>query len=339
MRGSVTVTGPPGVDLALEGGDHAAAAAEHVAEAHRAVAVAWGARRAASCSASHFDAPMTLVGVAALSVEMHTRLVAPWRSARVDDVQRAEHVGADGLARVALEDRHVLVRGGVEHDLGAARVRRRRRPPRRRGCRRARSRPTSAGLEGLDRVVEVGLVVVEQHQARGLELRDLPGDLRADPAAAAGDEHTLAPRAARAPARGRWSTWSRPRRSSMSRSRTSRSRGMPCAHDVDDRSDPHGDVRAGRRRRRRAPPGAGGASGMARRIWLISCSFDDLVEVARCPSRSGRRGWCGCRSDAVVVDRDDGHEPEAGRLLHLAERGGAADARRPTTATRVPPPR
>ena len=46
-----------------------------------------------------------------------------------------------------------------------------------------------AAVEVLQRVVEVGLVVVEQHQRGGLELGDLAGDLGADPPAAPGDQH------------------------------------------------------------------------------------------------------------------------------------------------------
>ena len=55
-----------GGDLLLERGDHAAATPEHVAEPHRAVAVVQLARSSTICSASHFDAPMTLVGVGRL---------------------------------------------------------------------------------------------------------------------------------------------------------------------------------------------------------------------------------------------------------------------------------
>ena len=52
-----------GGDLAHEGRDHAAAAAEHVAEADRAVAPRRRAARASTiCSPSHFDAPITLPG-------------------------------------------------------------------------------------------------------------------------------------------------------------------------------------------------------------------------------------------------------------------------------------
>ena len=43
-----------------------------------------------------------------------------------------------------------------------------------------------------DRVVEMRLVVIEDHEGSGLELGDLPRDLRTDPSATTGDEHTLA---------------------------------------------------------------------------------------------------------------------------------------------------
>ena len=35
-----------------------------------------------------------------------------------DEVERTEHVVADGLLRAGLHERDMLVRGGVEHDLG-----------------------------------------------------------------------------------------------------------------------------------------------------------------------------------------------------------------------------
>ena len=112
-----------GRDLARERRDDAAAAAEHVAEAHRAEAVRPAATLASTiCSPTHFDAPITLAGRTALSVEMNTKRSTPTRDGRVDDVARADDVGDDRLARVVLEQRHVLVRGGVEHDLGPVAV-------------------------------------------------------------------------------------------------------------------------------------------------------------------------------------------------------------------------
>ncbi len=59
-------------DLAGERGDHAAPAAEHVAEADRAVGGSCGARASTICSARRLDAPMTLEGRTALSVEICT---------------------------------------------------------------------------------------------------------------------------------------------------------------------------------------------------------------------------------------------------------------------------
>ena len=83
--------------------------------------------------------------------------------ARVDDVERAEHIGADGLARVALQDRHVLVRGRVEDDLGAHVGEHR---FDHRGVTDVGERHLRVAPERLDRVVEVGLVVIEEHESR-----------------------------------------------------------------------------------------------------------------------------------------------------------------------------
>jgi hypothetical protein len=73
-----------GLDLLLEDRDGAAAAAEHVAEAHRHERLA-GVRVATASStmssAMRFDAPITDEGLTALSVEMLTKWETPCFSA------------------------------------------------------------------------------------------------------------------------------------------------------------------------------------------------------------------------------------------------------------------
>ncbi len=122
-------------DLPDEGRDDAAPAAEHVAEPHRAhhrPAVA--CRLRTICSANHFDAPITLAGRTALSVEIKHEALAPHAAAASTTLRGAEHVGPDGLRGVRLEHRDVLVRGGVEDHLGTVvrKTRRGRGPGRRR---------------------------------------------------------------------------------------------------------------------------------------------------------------------------------------------------------------
>ena len=80
----------------------------------------------------------------------------------------------------------MLVRGGVEHDVGLQ-------PPHERGDAVAVADvgevELGRALELTVHVVQVGLVVVEQDQAGGAQLGDLLGDLGADRAAGPGDEH------------------------------------------------------------------------------------------------------------------------------------------------------
>ena len=105
----------------------------------------------------------------------------------VDDVAGADDVGGDRLARVVLEQRHVLVRGGVEHDVGAEPV----------GRPRTRVAVADVGEHLLRRhveagggVVQVGLVVVEEDELGGLERR--PGARsRSRSSRRPGDEHSL----------------------------------------------------------------------------------------------------------------------------------------------------
>ena len=80
----------------------------------------------------------------------------------------------------------MLVRSGVEHDLGPVLLERPEHPLPLPDV--DEQRAVRGGERGGD-VVQVGLVVVEQQQSRRIELGDLPGDLRADRAAGPRDEH------------------------------------------------------------------------------------------------------------------------------------------------------
>ena len=177
------VAGHPGVgdgdraagrDLAGEGRDDAAPAAEHVAEAHRAPAGARRRRRTTTiCSPSHFErAHARCAGRTALSVEMNTRWSTPARGGARRRCAVPSTLVRDRLDRVRLEQRHVLVGGGVEDDLGPRGVEHGLAGRRGRGCRRAQLAATSGPSRWRD-VVQVGLVVVEQHQAGRVELGDL----------------------------------------------------------------------------------------------------------------------------------------------------------------------
>jgi hypothetical protein len=95
---------------------------------------------------------------------------------------------------VALQQRHVLERGGVEHDLGAALGEH---PPDRLAVAQVgqdqlgalqHGRPAQGELHG----VQGRLVPVEHHQLGRPEALELPAQLRADRAAGAGDEHPAA---------------------------------------------------------------------------------------------------------------------------------------------------
>ncbi len=84
-------------------------------------------------SAARLHAPMTLVGLTALSVEIRTKQPTPMAIGSLRGDLGAEHVVAECFAHLALQQRHVLERGGVKHDLRTrlARTRARTRPHRR----------------------------------------------------------------------------------------------------------------------------------------------------------------------------------------------------------------
>ena len=97
-----------GFDLLLEERQHAAPAAQHVAEAHAAEA----GRRVRACddscirySPTRFVAPMTELGSTALSVEMLTISSHPVASGRLGDHHRAADVVDHGLVGAEFHER------------------------------------------------------------------------------------------------------------------------------------------------------------------------------------------------------------------------------------------
>ena len=177
--------GTSGVDLALEGGDHAAPAAEHVPEPDRAV------RGAGRCTIEHdllgepLRCPHHARWFRCLVGRDEDEMRHPGVRGCVDDVGGAEDVRTHRLAGMALEDRHVLVGGGVEDDLrreldegvtqdrGIAHV----------------DEQRLDDPDVLGGVVQMRLVVIEHCESSGSELRDLAGDLGTDPSPTACHEH------------------------------------------------------------------------------------------------------------------------------------------------------
>ena len=90
-------------NLLAEQRHDAAGGAEHVAEAHRSRSASSISRAKfwQKISATRLHAPMTLVGLTALSVEISTKLPTPWRSAASATTFGAEHVVAERLRAVA----------------------------------------------------------------------------------------------------------------------------------------------------------------------------------------------------------------------------------------------
>ncbi len=62
---------------------------------------------------------MTLVGLTALSVEISTKVSQADCLGGQTQSSGSQHIVAHGLARLALQQGHVLIGGGVEHDLRA----------------------------------------------------------------------------------------------------------------------------------------------------------------------------------------------------------------------------
>ena len=192
--------GAAALDLPAEDRDHRAGRAEHVAEPHRDEPGRDVGSRSADDSTIHsqtaFDWPITFFAFAALSVEISTKRSTPASIAASTSERVPRMLFDDRLQRVRLEHRA-------------------------RACRRRRGTATSrlVALEDLphlravaavgehrDRRLELALVdelaldleerrlgLVDEHEPRGAEARELPAELGADRAAGAGDEHGLVP--------------------------------------------------------------------------------------------------------------------------------------------------
>ena len=89
-----------------------------------------------SVSAIRFEAPITLDGLTALSLEISTSAPRIRRARGVDDVLGAEHVVRDRLLEVLFHQRHVLVGGRMEDDLRPDVIEHPEHPAAGRGCRR-----------------------------------------------------------------------------------------------------------------------------------------------------------------------------------------------------------
>src|SRR5690625_366358 len=188
--------GTAGRYLAFEHGNDAAAAAEHVPEAdgHEHLPVV---RVPGGYSQEEFDHAFRgahhgsrVHGLVCRDVHEVRHPVLP---RQVHEVAAADHVVEDRFFRVQLHERHVLVRRGMEHDVGPQ-------PP------EDVVEPGTV-LDGADHAVvgDVGPVAVEfpleridgvftvpeQHEAFRVEPADLPDEFTADGAAGAGDHHPV----------------------------------------------------------------------------------------------------------------------------------------------------
>src|SRR3954468_5937790 len=141
MRSSVTVTGPPSAIWRRKIGTTEPEEPRTLPKRTVANFVSgqrcWAASTANSASA--LEAPITVAGCTALSVETSTKRLAPaspppggaGRGARgflalgppparaAGDEPGGQGVVAHGLDRIALHEADVLIRGGVEDDSGA----------------------------------------------------------------------------------------------------------------------------------------------------------------------------------------------------------------------------
>ena len=160
---------------------------------------------ATASSARRFVAPMTDDGSTALSVETRTNRSTSVVERRPHRRERPADVRVDGVGRVLLHHRHVLVGGGVEDqdrpvlredpphrleggDVGQARDELGPRSARPDGCPGvARAQEGELAVD----VVERALGPVEQDQAGRVEVVDLSGELRSDRATGSGDQDRL----------------------------------------------------------------------------------------------------------------------------------------------------
>ena len=182
-------------NLLFEQGNHAAIAAEHVAEAHRRE---HGLRRTRIVLHDHLAHALggahDRSGVHGLVGRDEREVLHAEGVRRAHHVQRAEDVVLDCLARAYLHKRHVLVGGRVEHHRWVILLEH---------LVHARLVADAADLN-VDRDVVVGakqflakhvgvvLADVEDDDAARRDLRQLAAQLTADRAAAARDKHGLA---------------------------------------------------------------------------------------------------------------------------------------------------
>ena len=118
----------------------------------------------------------------------------PARRRRIGHRAGAEHVGLQALQRVGLDDRHMFQRRGVEHEFGLERVAEFFEPGAvahigdHGAARHVRRQLGDFQIDLPERV----FAVVQQHQLRRREPRELPRQFRADAAARPGDQHAPA---------------------------------------------------------------------------------------------------------------------------------------------------
>ena len=196
MRGSVTVTGPPAAIWRRKIGTTEPEEPSTLPNRTVAYRVAGCLAAAASTahSASALEAPITVAGLTALSVETSTNVPTP-----VSPAIRATSRVASALLRIASTGfcsiiADVLVGGGVEDDRGAVLGEHLPHPLLLLavGQHRDRGADVAVLLELADDLEQVVLGVVHQHQSPRAHPRDLAAQLGADRAAGAGDQHDLA---------------------------------------------------------------------------------------------------------------------------------------------------
>ncbi len=145
-------------------------------------------------SAQRLDAPMTLVGLTALSVLTMTNAAHPLARAASATDPGAEDVVLDRLAGIAFHHRHVLVGGAVENDLRLMQFENPRDPPRVAdvGDQRNHFRSDPAVTQLAVDLEKIVFRLIEQDQPARTKFHGLPADFRADAAAGAGDQNALA---------------------------------------------------------------------------------------------------------------------------------------------------
>ena len=198
MRSSVTVTGPPRAIWRRKIGttepDEPRTLPKRTVAKRVSGQRCWAASTANSASA--FDAPITVAGCTALSVETSTKRLDARLARDPRDEPRGERVVAHRLDRVALHQPDVLVGGGVEDDVGRCSAKHLAHPLALLAVgehgRERRRVDVAVVLELALDAEEVVLGVVDEDQPPRRDARDLAAQLGADRAAGAGDHDDLA---------------------------------------------------------------------------------------------------------------------------------------------------